>query len=593
MLNFIKKTFNLFIYISKLSEIEICSIFVWCNSVFLYVFTTLCHDFTQFKNGLDYYNLGFDMSRDAISWTELDIAYENFIEFTSFWVLQFEIIVGFLFLIWIFYLCFFMFISSENKYEYLQKLLGLMFLCVLVLDFSIFWIYITCFLRDVKFFFLNNLVQIDLWVIFSRIWVLFFFKIVLIFVYNQIKFSSSSSDHPVFLFLLFSGVIVSLFINSVVDIFLNFMLLEILSFITVGIAAFSLSNISLEACIKYFINNTIVSGISLYGFFCIFFITKNSSFGILRYIFEHMYVVQNANFVFFLFAVALWITIFLFKLNIFPVCFYVLDLYESLSSSTIVYLSSIIKPAIFFMFCKIYFLMLFWLPFINVLLFELGLLSILISSVMAIYAIKIKKFIGITSIWLYGFLLVCLATSSMEIMSICLIYLFIYNIALSLFFSVVSMVFLNSKQHSNLLLFSELGFVFKSDNLYKGLLTFSILLVSGLPPLFLFIYKYIIFLILFTVNHYVFVFFICLINVISFYYYLNILKYLWVYDESDFNNKFDFTRNTYHIQTAGWFRELMYFLFYMLVVLFILTLFKFDILYLTINIILQSIWYAF
>jgi len=121
MLNFIKKTFNLFIYISKLSEIEICSIFVWCNSVFLYVFTTLCHDFTQFKNGLDYYNLGFDMSRDAISWTELDIAYENFIEFTSFWVLQFEIIVGFLFLIWIFYLCFFMFISSENKYEYLQK----------------------------------------------------------------------------------------------------------------------------------------------------------------------------------------------------------------------------------------------------------------------------------------------------------------------------------------------------------------------------------------------------------------------------------------------------------------------------------------
>jgi len=83
----------------------------------------------------------------------------------------------------------------------------------------------------------------------------------------------------------FSGMIVSLFVSNVIDIFLNFVILEILSFIIIGFSAFGLSKISLEASIKYFIYNTVVSGVSLFGFFCIFFCCKNTNFELLSIIF--------------------------------------------------------------------------------------------------------------------------------------------------------------------------------------------------------------------------------------------------------------------------------------------------------------------
>jgi len=122
-------------------------------------------------------------------------------------------------------------------------------------------------------------------------------------------------------------------------------------------------------------------------------------------------------------------------------------------------------------------------------------------------------------------------------------------------------------------------------------MTLSILLISGLPPMFLFIYKYTIFLELFTINYHLFVVIICLFNIINFYYYLNIIKSVWVYDKSEYGQKFDNIRHVYYIQVNVWFKAFIAVLTSLLLGLLLFTILKFDTIYIVVESALQSIVY--
>jgi NADH:ubiquinone oxidoreductase subunit 2 (subunit N) len=76
----------------------------------------------------------------------------------------------------------------------------------------------------------------------------------------------------------------------------------------------------------------------------------------------------------------------------------------------------------------------------------------------------------------------------------------------------------------NVSFFTDLGFLFKDDNFFKFLFSFSLLAISGLPPIIIFFYKYSIFLTLFFSNYFIFTSFIIVLNIISIVYYLKIIK---------------------------------------------------------------------
>jgi NADH:ubiquinone oxidoreductase subunit 2 (subunit N) len=80
---------------------------------------------------------------------------------------------------------------------------------------------------------------------------------------------------------------VSLMMVSMFDVFLSLIMLEVLSLVILALIFYNLSDTSLEASTKYFLYNTVVSGISIFGIFALFFITKTTRFGVLYFIYTH------------------------------------------------------------------------------------------------------------------------------------------------------------------------------------------------------------------------------------------------------------------------------------------------------------------
>jgi len=213
----------------------------------------------------------------------------------------------------------------------------------------------------------------------------------------------------------------------------------------------------------------------------------------------------------------------LFKLGIFPLQFYVADIYESAPFASIFFLSAVIKPSIFYILCKIYFIIIGNFSFFFSYLFILiGFISIFIGNILALGETRIKRFLGFTSISLFGFLLICIFTQSVELLCFSFIYLFLYNI----FFLSIIFVFISASsfiQVSTIINFSDIGFALQKETFLKLLMTISLFTITGLPPLIIFIFKYLILYNLFINSYYLIVFIIMLLNIISAVYYFKII----------------------------------------------------------------------
>ena len=140
-LNFTKLYKNIVFFVSGLISVEIFSVFIWFNSIFIYFYT-----FFSFKFVESEWSLAFlDLSTGRVNRGFIFERIQAFREFSLYWVLQFEVILCLLFLLWIFYLCYFMVTIKVSKQQYLINLLKLMFSSVLTLDFYAFWNYINFF----------------------------------------------------------------------------------------------------------------------------------------------------------------------------------------------------------------------------------------------------------------------------------------------------------------------------------------------------------------------------------------------------------------------------------------------------------------
>jgi NADH:ubiquinone oxidoreductase subunit 2 (subunit N) len=146
-----------------------------------------------------------------------------------------------------------------------------------------------------------------------------------------------------------------------------------------------------------------------------------------------------------------------------------------------------------------------------------------LGSILAYGETKIKRFLGYTSVNQFGFLLICLSVKSIELVCLSFIYLFLYNIFfLSLIFIFINVSpFLSTLTITN---FSDIGFVLQEETLLKILVTISLFSISGLPPLFLFIFKYLMLYNLFLDFYYIIILFIIILNIISAVYYFKVIS---------------------------------------------------------------------
>jgi NADH-quinone oxidoreductase subunit N len=450
----------------------------------------------------------------------------------------FDIVFLVVVILWILYACYLMFFSSFSKNEIAINLNFWLFIFFLFLLISLFvFAYEHRFYFGVRYLYFNNHFCIDSSTYFIRFWIIFFSLITTVIAeFFLINNKQSMVEFP--LFLLMGSYILSISV-CLVDIFSLLIVLESISFLIIGISILTFSKLSIEANLKYFVQNTIVTGLSVLGIFGIYFILKNTNFYILKIALNFIFFnISDYNILFILFVLNLWLLSILFKLGIFPLHFYVVDIYESAPFASIFFLSSVIKPSIFYILCKIYFIIIGHFSFFFVYLFIfIGFISMFIGNILAFGETKIKRFLGFTSVNQFGFLLICVSTQSIELVCFSFIYLFLYNI----FFLSIIFVFVGVSTFmpvSTITNFSDIGFALQNETFLKLLMTLSLFSITGLPPLIVFIFKYLILYKLFLNFYYVIVLLIIVLNIISAVYYFKIIINIWVIEINIENLKY-------------------------------------------------------
>lgn len=250
-------------------------------------------------------------------------------------------------------------------------------------------------------------------VFYFKVWIVFFLLLSLILANTYTRQSMNSLME---LSILFSAAVPVLFIiTGLIDIFAIILSFEILSLLIIGLCGLTMDTISTEASVKYFCQNSIITGLTFLGIFFFLFIFKNTNILITQIFIELLYETKLLTYFFkvLLFSsIILWLLSFMFKFGIFPVNFYVADIYNGSSAPVILFISAVIKPTVLFVFStKI--IILFTSQIIVVSLIScFCIASIILGDWMSFNTNNLKRFFGHSSVSQYGFLLLSIFSES-------------------------------------------------------------------------------------------------------------------------------------------------------------------------------------
>ena len=267
---------------------------------------------------------------------------------------------------------------------------------------------------------------------------------------------------------------------------------------------------SIEASIKYFILGAISSGIYLLGVYFLYYYNSSLDLTINKLSIDNPVIIA---------AFSLIMITFLFKLSIAPFHFWIMDIYEGSTWKIISIVSTIPKISAFSILVEI---------LTNTESIILcALLSIITGTLGAINQNKLKRLIAYSTVSNLGIILTGLVISNNIGIEISLFYLVVYTlISLSLFILII-----NLTNWKNDFIIELGGFQLSNKSILLTWLV-VILSISGFPPLAGFINKWFIIWQLLSFDYFFFSIVIILFSVLSFVYYLRIIKILF-FEEND------------------------------------------------------------
>lgn len=330
-----------------------------------------------------------------------------------------------------------------------------------------------------------------------------------------------------------------MFFISSLDLFTLFLSLEVQGICFYALVAMNRnSGYCAEAGIKYFILGAFSSGILIFGISMIYGATGTTNmlslFHILRNteitnfflsnsVLTHLdlsLVAPNSKLLLgFLF---LFVGL-LFKVTAVPFHMWAPDIYEGAPFATVVFISTVPKVAVFFIFSKFtgfYFADLesLW----TYLFVSCGALSIIVGTFFAIRQYKTKRFLAYSSITHMGYILLGLSTGTFEGVKFSMVYVIIYVIALLNMWSLISIMENNYGQKIDSIL--DFGGIFYKNKTIGWNLIFTLFSLSGLPPFVGFFAKYFLLYSLVHSSMYVITSLVIVASLFSIYYYAKIIK---------------------------------------------------------------------
>jgi NADH-quinone oxidoreductase subunit N len=329
-------------------------------------------------------------------------------------------------------------------------------------------------------------------------------------------------EYPLLILFSILGMLVMLSANDFITLYLGLELQSLALYVLAAAKKDSLK--SSEAGLKYFILGALASGFFLFGVSLLFGITGTTSFTLLSF----NYLNPNEVSLLLIFSVVLIISSIAFKLSIAPFHMWTPDVYEGAPTSITAYFAIVPKIAAIGVLIRILYIALIDINFIWLqLVLVLGLLSIFVGAFGALLQKNIKRLLAYSAISNIGFIFLALSLGTQLGLEASLLYITIYSIS-----AIGVFTFILSMEKDNIMLdnISSYAGLSKSNPFYAVCLSILLLSMAGLPPLAGFIAKFYVFKAVIT-SGYLFTAIIGIIgSVISAYYYLNIIKVMYLDD---------------------------------------------------------------
>ena len=282
---------------------------------------------------------------------------------------------------------------------------------------------------------------------------------------------------------------------------------------------------SAEAAAKYILMATFSSGVMLYGISFVYAATGTLYFDDVANVLSSNYwasPLQIMGLVFFFSGLA-------FKLSLVPFHFWTADTYEGAPTPITVYLSVCSKGAAAF--AALVILMKAFGPMIEYweyMLYVVIVLSITIANLFAIRQSELKRFMAFSSISQAGYIMLAVVGASQTGMASLMYYVLVYVVANMAVFTVISAV---EQNNGGTTAMSSYDGLYQTNPKLAFLMTLALFSLAGIPPFAGMFSKFFVFMAAAQQGSFwaYFVVFIALVNtVVSLYYYLLIVKAMYI-----------------------------------------------------------------
>ncbi|MBI5402371.1 MAG: NADH-quinone oxidoreductase subunit N [Ignavibacteriae bacterium] len=321
------------------------------------------------------------------------------------------------------------------------------------------------------------------------------------------------------------GMLLMIFANDLLIVFIGLELMSICFYVLVGMLRKRVK--SNESALKYFLLGAFISGFLLYGISLMYGAIGTTKISV----YSTMAGITKTPV--FLIGLVLYTIGFLFKMGVFPFQMWVPDVYEGAPTIVTGMMSTAGKIAAVGTIAPL--IISFNVPDFKTLLAIISVLTMLFGNVIALSQSSIKRILAYSSIASAGYILVGVASMDEFAVKGILFYLAAYVFMQLGAFIVVSVYESGSKDKTdfNLLNFDDYKGLAKRNPMLGIFFSVFLLSLAGIPPLAGFWGKYYLFYVAIKSNLIWLSIIAILLSLVSLYYYLRIIVYMWFMEPSE------------------------------------------------------------
>ena len=337
---------------------------------------------------------------------------------------------------------------------------------------------------------------------------------------NQIYFF----EYPVLLIFSILGMLVMISANDLIILYISIELQSLSLYVLVALRRGSIKGS--EAALKYFILGSIASAVILYGCSMVYSVVGATNYEIIKQFSDQSFdnLILSLGLVLIISGVA-------FKLSAAPFHMWTPDVYEGSPTSVTTVLITLPKLAALIVLVN---LLLYpfqnqtitWVPIIII----ISILSMAIGSISALKQDNLKRLFAFSTIANIGYVMIGLASVNDEAIKASFLYMFIYTLAT---LGVFSFIMILRREDRQLVTVSDISGLSRSKPLLALSVAILLLSLAGIPPFGGFFGKLFIFTAAIEAGYLYLAIAGVIFSVISAYYYLKIIKTMYLDESSE------------------------------------------------------------